>query len=134
MRRSDSSSRDYVPTKLYRNTRRGKISGVCAGIAEYFGWRLSIVRCAALFGLFIFTWPVLVAYVVASIVLEEKPKQPKVTDQVKDFWRGLRTKPAETAGDLRHRFREQERRMRHIEAYVTSPRFKLDRDLRDLES
>ena len=30
--------------RLYRNVRRGKIAGVCAGLADYFGWNTKYVR------------------------------------------------------------------------------------------
>ena len=32
--------------KLYKSRTDSKISGVCGGIAEYFGWKASFVRLA----------------------------------------------------------------------------------------
>lgn len=34
--------------ELLRDDRNGKIAGVCAGIADYFGWELWLVRVVVL--------------------------------------------------------------------------------------
>ena len=49
------------------------------------------------------------------------------------FWKSLRKSPTETFGDARYRFRQLDLRMQRIERYVTSRRFRLDREFRDLE-
>ena len=41
------------PKRLYRNSSAGRIAGVCAGIAEYFGWDVTLFR---------------VVYVIVSII------------------------------------------------------------------
>jgi phage shock protein C len=33
-------------TRFYLDKRNGKIMGVCAGIADYFGWDVTLVRIA----------------------------------------------------------------------------------------
>ena len=43
------------PSRLYRNTERGKICGVCAGFADYFGISVFVVRIVAVIALFMFT-------------------------------------------------------------------------------
>tara|TARA_R110002050_G_scaffold220174_2_gene356053 strand:- start:3150 stop:3617 length:468 start_codon:yes stop_codon:yes gene_type:complete len=64
--------------ELYRNSENGKIAGVCAGIADYFGWetwliRILVVSCV-LFGM-----PILIlGYIAAWFILDKNPKeQPK---------------------------------------------------------
>ena len=37
-----------VKKELLRDDRNGKIAGVCAGLADYFGWELWLVRVVAL--------------------------------------------------------------------------------------
>ena len=57
--------------RLYKSVDK-KISGVCGGIAEYFGIDPAIVRiiwaCT-----FLFTGAGLIAYIVAAIVMNENP-------------------------------------------------------------
>lgn len=58
--------------KLYRSVNDKKIAGVCAGVAEYFGWDPTMVRlvwalavvCAS-----VGFW----AYIVCALVIPEKP-------------------------------------------------------------
>ena len=58
--------------KLYRSMTDRKISGVCAGIAEYFGIDPTLVRIAwAIVSLFAFVG--VVAYFVCALVIPEKP-------------------------------------------------------------
>ncbi|RVT99989.1 PspC domain-containing protein [Mucilaginibacter limnophilus] len=58
--------------KLYRDEQRKKIGGVCAGVAEYFGVDVSIVRVIFL-AAFIFKGAGLVLYGILWIVLPKKP-------------------------------------------------------------
>ena len=57
--------------RLYKSADK-KISGVCGGIAEYFGIDPAIVRiiwaCT-----FLFTGAGLIAYIIAAIVMNENP-------------------------------------------------------------
>ncbi|MHC6803931.1 envelope stress response membrane protein PspC, partial [Vibrio antiquarius] len=60
--------------ELYRDPVNGKISGVCAGIANYFGaevWliRIVVISAALLGGTFL----VLLAYVAMAFMLEKQP-------------------------------------------------------------
>ncbi|MEF1339075.1 envelope stress response membrane protein PspC, partial [Vibrio rotiferianus] len=60
--------------ELYRDPVNGKISGVCAGVANYFGaevWliRIVVISAALLGGTFL----VLLAYVAMTFMLEKQP-------------------------------------------------------------
>ena len=60
------------PKKLYRSDKDKKIAGVCGGIGEYFNIDPTLVRLGAvLLGIF---GCGLVAYVVATIIMPEAPK------------------------------------------------------------
>ena len=48
------------------------------------------------------------------------------------FWRAVSGRPRDTFHGLRHEFREMEQRLATLERIVTSPEFKLDREIRDL--
>jgi phage shock protein C len=60
--------------ELYRNPSRGKIAGVCAGIADYFGWETWLVRILVVSGV-LFGMPFLIlGYVAAWFILDKNPK------------------------------------------------------------
>jgi len=120
------------PSRLYRNTQRGKIFGVCAGLADYFGASVFIVRIIAVIALFLFTMPTLVCYFLAALLINKAPEYAYESDDEKEFWRQVRLKPSESLSRLRHRYREQEQRIRNMEAFVTSSEAKLHRAFRDL--
>lgn len=49
------------------------ISGVCAGIAEHFGWDVTIVRLAyVLASIFLAAFPGLIIYIILAIIMPEK--------------------------------------------------------------
>ncbi len=47
-RQTGDASMSTVKKELLRDDRNGKIAGVCAGLADYFGWELWLVRVVAL--------------------------------------------------------------------------------------
>lgn len=60
--------------ELHRDPDNGRIAGVCAGIAEYFGLETWLVRILAVTGFFLLAGPfMLVAYVAAWFILDKKP-------------------------------------------------------------
>ena len=132
MRAEYLHTRGHNPSRLYRDTYNGVIMGVCAGIADYFGINAWAVRLAAVIGLFLFTIPAIIGYVLAGFFVPKKPEGLYESPGEEAFWRGVRTEPGRTAHDLGHKFREMERRLRAVEAYVTSREFRLKRDIDDL--
>lgn len=60
---------------LQRDPSKGKIAGVCAGIAEYFGMEIWLVRILTLTGFFLLGGPFFfVGYIAAWFILEKKPQ------------------------------------------------------------
>ena len=57
--------------KLYRNTENKMIAGVCSGLAEYINIDPTIVRL--IWALVALSGAGLVAYLVAAIIIPEKP-------------------------------------------------------------
>lgn len=125
-------NREPSPTKLYRDTANGQLLGVCAGIADYFGISPSTVRIIAVISLVFFTVPTVIAYFAAGMMIEVKPETLYASREQEDFWREMRTEPVHTASNLKHKFRDIERRLREAEAYVTSSGFRLNRDIDNL--
>lgn len=116
--------------KLYRDTEHKIIAGVCAGLAEKHGMPRVLVRLIAVLLLFTpLTLLVVIAYCVAAFVVPPKPRDLYGSPEEEVFWRSVNSAPSDTFGQLRHRFREIENRLRRMEAYITSKEFELDREL-----
>lgn len=129
----DSNPRRGPHHRLYRDPERGVIMGVCAGIADYFGLNVTLVRIVAVLALIFWWFITLVVYLVMGFLLPKKPRGLYETSEDETFWRGVRRSPRDTFHDLRHRFRDIDLRMQRMERYVTSNRYDLDRQFRDLE-
>lgn len=119
--------------KLYLDKQNAKISGVCAGVADYFGLDPMIVRIAsvliALFG----GGLIILGYILLAIFLDAKPLDMFESKKESEFWKSVRTEPSNTVRDVRHKFRDIERRLRAAEAHVTSPQYNLHREINDLD-
>lgn len=116
--------------KLYRDTEHKVIAGVCAGLAEKHGMPRILVRLIAVLLLFTpLTLVVVIAYCIAAFVVPPKPRDLYGSPEEEVFWRSVNSAPSDTFGQLRHRFREIENRLRRMEAYVTSKEYELDREL-----
>lgn len=119
--------------KLYRIREDRKIAGVCAGVAEYFGFDVTITRVVVLLGAVFFTPSVVVVYVILAMVLDEKPPEAgRRREEDIELERRVRAEPHATLHSVRHRFRDIDRRLQRMEKYVTSERFKLDREFEGL--
>lgn len=127
-RQQQSGGRDSR-VRLYRDKRNGRCMGVCAGLADYLGVSVKGLRIATIFGLIFFGPQTLIGYFVLGFVLKDKPQDLYEEPQQEAFWREVRTNPSRTAKDLRHKFREIERRLRAAEAHVTSTEFNLNREI-----
>lgn len=126
---TNSSSTRY---RLWRDTDRGILAGVCAGIADYIGVEPVVVRVIAVLGLFFFFPPTIAAYVILAVVLRPKPKAFYASRDEEAFWRGVNTAPTDTLQALRGKFRDLEDRLGQMESQVASGDFELHRKFRDL--
>lgn len=69
-----SHSRDeHQRHPFYRDSERGVISGVCAGMAERFNLPMWLTRTGVLALGWCFPVTVVVAYVVAALIMPERP-------------------------------------------------------------
>jgi len=118
--------------RLYRDTERGWIAGVCAGIADYAGTEPAPIRLAAMVCLVFFFVPTVIAYVVFAIVLKPKPPALFASPEEEQFWRGVRTEPGGVLHAMSGRFRALNKRIGQMETLVTSDEFDLRRGFRDL--
>jgi phage shock protein C len=120
-------------TRFYRDKRNGKIMGVCAGIADYTGFDVNLVRVCFLATVFMSGGSVLPFYFIAGFVTPTKPRELELADtEERRFWQGVRASPARTAKDIRSRLREIDRRLADIESYVTTENRSLAREIEQL--
>jgi phage shock protein C len=57
--------------RLLRNKKNGVIAGVAAGLSEYFGIDVTIIRIILVAGIFL-PFPVVIPYVIAWAIMPEK--------------------------------------------------------------
>jgi len=132
--------------ELLRDDENGKIAGVCAGIADYFGWELWLVRIITVSAFFLGgAGIVFVLYIAAWVVLEKKSKAARsfaagsgpvayadrpVELKTRVWQRG--ESPKQALAHLNHQFNSLELTLRDMERHVTSNRFQLNREFNNL--
>ena len=120
-------------TRFYRDKRNGKVMGICAGIADYTGFDVTLVRICMLAALFLSSGSVIPIYFIAGWITPTRPRElDYFGPEDKQFWQGVRASPARTARDIRSRFRDLDRRLADIESYVTSENRTLAREIEQL--
>jgi phage shock protein C len=121
--------------RIYRNMRDGVIAGVCAGLADYFGWSLKWSRIGAvLLTVFFFPIPIFLYIAAAILMAPGEPIRERYDDPDEErFWRTYSLKPKATMSELRHRFRALDARVAEMEHAVTSSEYALRKEFRDLE-
>ena len=120
-------------TKFYLDKRHGKFMGVCAGISDYTGLDVTLVRIMFVSALFMSGGGVLPLYFVAGFMADDKPRELEAGDKEEQrFWQGVRASPTRTARDIRGRLREIDRRLADIESYVTTENRSLAREIEQL--
>lgn len=71
--RFNDRSRVIGRDKLYRNSRRAKLMGVCAGLADFYDIDRNIVRIGTILMGWFFTTPVLFLYIMLGLLLPKRP-------------------------------------------------------------
>jgi len=148
---------------LYRYPRRGRIAGVCAGVANYLEIKTFWVRLATLGSLFLFGPFTLLGYVICWIAFDIDPKEPAYSSRRTERRRRRAERKAAKKSGAHNKFQREtpatpntqsdildahsapheeksqhydeaqcaevfrllELRLREIEAYITSKRFRL---------
>lgn len=115
--------------RLYRDKDRAILFGVCAGLADWLGFNLAATRIVTLLLAIPFTAVVVIGYIALAILLPAKPSGMYRDPEDEAFWREVRRAPADSVGYLNRRFRELDERIQRMEAWVTSSRYRIDREL-----
>jgi phage shock protein C len=120
-------------TRFYRDKRHGKIMGICAGIADYTGFDVTLVRIGMIAALFLSSGSIIPIYFIAGWITPTKPRVLERSDrEEQQFWQGVRASPARAARDIRSRFKDIDRRLADIESYVTTENRSLAREIEQL--
>jgi phage shock protein C len=120
-------------TRFYRNKRDGKVMGVCAGIADYTGIDVTMVRLMFLFSLFMSGGSILPVYFIAGWMSPDRPGElERDTPAERQFWQGVRASPGRSARAIGARFKDIDRRLADIEHYVTTENRSLAREIDNL--
>ena len=113
--------------RFYRNADKAMLGGVCAGIADYFGFNLCVTRLLALIAFFAMPLTA-IGYLALVLLIPSMSARdlPQPVDPA--FRKAVRSSPTQTMSDMRGRFKSLDRRLARIEKYVTSSRYQLDRE------
>ncbi len=120
-------------TRFYLDKRNGKVMGVCAGIADYTGLDVTLVRIGLIAAIVLGAGALLPVYFIAGWIAKDQPRE--VAAESKDerqFWQGVRASPSQSARDIRGRMREIDRRLADIEIYVTTENRSLANEIEQL--
>jgi len=117
--------------RFYRSRDRAVIAGVCAGVADYFGFNLIATRVVATIALLVAMPFALIIYGATVLLV---PAAPDAPGWVRDKFDSRRTErpPPPTIDHVRRRYQSLDVRLARLERYVTSSRFQLDQELRKL--
>lgn len=130
-----------APGGFTRNADRAILGGVFAGFAEYFGFNLCVTRILGIIA-FCMAPPIAVVAYLAVVFLVPatstgEPRARRRSRRTRRYSRAARRAAHEVereqaVNEARERFSLLEERLAKIEKYVTSSRFELDKEFRNL--
>ncbi len=126
---------------LHRDPWHGRVSGVCAGIAGYYGLNLRLIRVLMIVAAFINPFLAIGGYVLATFLLRPlpEPRPDGGRSEANAGTSAAREKAAEEDlppelrfAALKDKFRDLEERTGGMETLVTSSEFRLRRDFKEM--
>lgn len=118
--------------RFYRNRDKAKVAGVCAGIADYFGFNLCVTRLLAVISLLMAMPVTLLLYFGTVLLVPAAPDPSRQKNYDAEFRRAVRSAPRQTLSEVKRRFQSLDSRLARLERYVTSSKFDLDQEFRKL--
>jgi len=115
----------------------GWIAGVCAGIADYFGWSVKLIRVLVILALlFSGFFPVGIIYLALWYLMDPADAPASYgTSSSTPGPDGPKPRPSGMSADAaKARFEKLDRRLRNIEACVTQEELELRRQFKGLEA
>lgn len=117
-------------TKFYLDKRNRKWSGVCAGLADYTGVDVTLIRVGMVLLTFMTSGWAILAYFITAWVADRKPTEfYEGSREDEKFWQTVRARPGASVRDVRAKFRDIDRRIADIETHVTSQNSALAREI-----
>ena len=129
--------------RFLRDKDHAVLGGVCAGIADYFGFNRCAVRALFVIAFFLFMPFVVIAYIAMVLLVpadgsrydyvverEVRTRRRRMSRRERKAAAEEERREAEEA--VRERYRSLDERLARIEKYVTSSRYDLDREFRNL--
>ncbi|ESP95538.1 MULTISPECIES: envelope stress response membrane protein PspC [Pseudoalteromonas] len=127
--------------ELYRDPKRGKLAGVCAGLSDYFNMELWLVRILFVTAVLLSGGPLFVViYIACWFILDRKVSEPEHTAHSQDtdpvsvkfkVWQKGEP-PRQALFDLKDRLGKLDDRIQSMERHVTSPEFTVKREINKL--
>ena len=144
------TSEAYADRRFYRSTENALLGGVCAGIADYFGFNLRALRFMAIIA-FVVAMPMTVIAYLAAIFLiparsatgDERVRRKRAERASKCSRRERRrakrearnaqdNEPSQAANEIREKCQSLDQRIVELEKIITSSSYQLDREIRNL--
>ncbi|MGN6270541.1 MAG: envelope stress response membrane protein PspC [Sphingomonas sp.] len=119
-------------TQFYLDKQNAKWMGVCAGIADYTGLDITLVRVGVIVLTCVTSGWVLLAYLAAGYLAPKKPIGLYQSEDNAKFWQGVRTNPKRSTAEVRSKFRDIDRRLADIELMYTSRNTRLADEIEQL--
>jgi phage shock protein C len=127
--------------ELYRDPKRGKLAGVCAGLSDYFNMELWLVRILFITAILLSGGPLFVViYIACWFILDKKEPagaesfhktdEDPISVKFKVWQKG--EPPRQALFDLKERLTRLDSRIQSMETYVTSSEFTVSREINKL--
>lgn len=120
------------PRSFYRRADNAMLGGVCAGLASYFGFNLRVTRILAVIAFFVAMPMAVIVYLAVVFLVPARPIGQEERGRSKN-WRARRVSPEQMASELRSKTQSLDRRLARLEKYITSRRYELDEEFRNLQ-
>ena len=144
-----STYQTYTPRAFYRSADRAVLGGVCAGVADYFDFNLRVLRFLAIIAFVVVTPMAIIAYLAVVFLIpaksgtgqERAPRPRRKTRRERKCERKQARRearqqeyavPNEAAVEVRNKCQSLDKRLAELEKYITSSRYQLDREIRNL--
>ncbi len=119
--------------QLQRNTEKGKIAGVCAGLADYLNIETWVVRLIFFTGLIFSQGFFLVLYIAGWLILDKKSLSEGHHDMhIKTNVYGSGKPASQAVVEMERELRSLDEQVQRMEKYVTSTQYNLNRELKQL--
>lgn len=154
---STGTTEAYADRRFYRSADRALLGGVCAGLADYFGFNLRVLRFMAIVAFIVAMPMAVIAYLAAVFLIPARSsvsgdrygrQAEERTGRVRKCGRRERrrarkaarreqerehdTAPSIAAAEIRQKCQTLDERIVELEKIITSSSYQLDREIRSL--